>query len=148
MQDQTNSTNDSRKFQEVESNYSGKISHVPSQPARIPSPRSMLSRDKRLPLETWNPSGLQENVFANPRSTLESSQTHYQGIHPFTTPSAVGEVPTLISTGTPVARVEERIGNTIPMPTCARRPPTMNTFIPVDIPQRSMAGQERQQISP
>ena len=29
----------------------------------IQSSRSMLSRDKRLPLDTWNTSGLQENVF-------------------------------------------------------------------------------------
>ena len=29
----------------------------------IPSSRSLLSRDKRLPLDTCNQSGLQENVF-------------------------------------------------------------------------------------
>ena len=49
----------------------------PSQPARIPSPRSMLSCDIRLQPETWNPPGLQENVFANPRSTLLSLQIPY-----------------------------------------------------------------------
>ena len=54
MQDQINSMNDSGDFQEVESNYSGKLSHVSSQPAIIPSSRSMLSRDKRLPLNTWD----------------------------------------------------------------------------------------------
>ena len=58
-----NSMNDSGEFQEVESNHSGRLSHVPSQPEVIPSSRSMLSRDKRLPLDTWNQSGLQENVF-------------------------------------------------------------------------------------
>ena len=31
----------------------------------IPSSRSMLSHDKRLPLDTWNMSGLQENVFGD-----------------------------------------------------------------------------------
>ena len=71
LQERMNYLNDSGEFHEVESNYSGKCSHVPSQPAMIPSPRSMLSCDKRLQLETWNPSGLQENVLANPRSTLE-----------------------------------------------------------------------------
>ena len=98
--------NDSGEFQDVESNDSGKFSHVPSQPAGIPSPRSMLRCDKRLPLDTWNLSGLQENVFANPRSTLESSQTPHRGIHQFATPRATAEVPVLISTGALVAREE------------------------------------------
>ena len=63
MQEQMNSMSDSGDFQDVESNYSGRLSHVSSQPAVIPSSRSMLSRDKRLPLDTWNTPGLQENVF-------------------------------------------------------------------------------------
>ena len=48
MQEQMNSINDSGEFQEVESNYSGRLSYVSSQPAMTPSSRSMLSRDKRL----------------------------------------------------------------------------------------------------
>ena len=48
LQDRTNCLNDSEEFQEVESNKSGQCSHVPSRPARIPSPRSMLSCDKML----------------------------------------------------------------------------------------------------
>ena len=48
MQEQMNSMNDSGEFQEVESNYSERLSYVSSQPAMIPSSRSMLSRDKRL----------------------------------------------------------------------------------------------------
>ena len=39
------------------------LSHVSSQLEMIPSSRSLLSRDKRLPLDTWNRSGVQENVF-------------------------------------------------------------------------------------
>ena len=58
MQDQMNSTNDSGEFQEVESNYRERLSYVPSQLAIIPSSRSMLSRDKRLPLDTWNAFGV------------------------------------------------------------------------------------------
>ena len=92
IQEQMNSMNDSGEFQEVESNKSGTCSHVSSQLARIPSPRAMLSCDRRFPLDTWNRSGSQENVFANPRSTLESSQTPYRGIYQFATPSAAGEV--------------------------------------------------------
>ena len=53
----------------------------------------------------------------------------------------------LMSTGAPVAREEERIGSTFPMPTLAGRPSTMRSFSPVDISQSSMVGQQRQQIS-
>ena len=138
---------DSGEFHEAEPNYSGNCTHVPSQRARILSPRSMLSCDKRLQPETWIPSGLQENVFANPRSTLESLQIPYQGTHPFMTPNAAGKAPALISIGKPVAREDERIGSTIPMPTFARRPPTVSSFVPKVIPQSSTVGQQRQQIS-
>ena len=51
------------------------------------------------------------------------------------------------STGTPVARGEEQIGSTTTMPMSVRRPSTMNSFLPVGIPQNSMAGQQRQQIA-
>ena len=55
-----NSMNDSGEHQDVESNYSGRLSHVSSQPAMIQSSRALLSRDKRLPHDTWNQSGSQE----------------------------------------------------------------------------------------
>ena len=63
MQEQMNSMNDSGEFQEVESNHGGRLSLVPSQPGVIPSSSSMLTRDKRLPSDTWNAPGLQETVF-------------------------------------------------------------------------------------
>ena len=63
MQQQMNSVSDSGDFQDVESKFCGRLSHVSSQPVMIPSARSMLSRDKRLPHDTWNHSGLQEYVF-------------------------------------------------------------------------------------
>ena len=47
----------------------------------IPSSRSMLSRDKRLPLDKWNTWGLQENVFDNQFSTFDSHRDPHQGIH-------------------------------------------------------------------
>ena len=75
-----NSMSDSGDFQDVESNYSGRLCHVSSHPAIIPSSRSMLSRDKRLPLNTWNSSGLQENVFGNQFSTFDSPRDHPQRI--------------------------------------------------------------------
>ena len=63
MQEQMNSMSDSGEFQDVESNYGGRLSHVSSQPVMIPISHALLSRDKKLLLDTWNQSGLQENVF-------------------------------------------------------------------------------------
>ena len=40
--------NHSREFPEIDSICSGKISHVPSQPAVVPSLRSVLSRDRSI----------------------------------------------------------------------------------------------------
>ena len=57
LQDRVNCTSDSGEFQ-------WKKSHDPSQPAVIPGPRSMLSRDKRLPLGTWNLSEPRETFLA------------------------------------------------------------------------------------
>ena len=77
--DQMNSMNDSEEFKDVASNYSGRLSHVSSQPVMIPSSRALLSRDKRLPPDTWNQSGVQENVFGTQFSTFDSSRDHPQG---------------------------------------------------------------------
>ena len=75
MQEQMNSMNDSGEFQEVESNHSERLSYVSSHLAMIPSSRSMLSRDKLLPLDTWHTSGSQENVFGNQFSAFDSLRT-------------------------------------------------------------------------
>ena len=80
MQEQMSSISDSGEFQEAESNYSGTLSYVSRQLAMIPSSRSMLSRDNRLLHDTWNISGLQENVFGNQFSTFDSPRDHPQGI--------------------------------------------------------------------
>ena len=63
MQEQMNSMNSSGDCQDVQSNYSGRLPHVSTQLVMIPSSRSLLSRDKRVPLDTWNQSGLQEKRF-------------------------------------------------------------------------------------
>ena len=62
---------DSGECQDFGSNCSGKLSHVPSQPAVVPSPRSMLSRDRSMPLDTRNLSGTQGNAFGNPLSMFD-----------------------------------------------------------------------------
>ena len=59
-------------------------------------------------LDTWNLSASQGNVFGNPRPMFDSSQTSRRRIRHSTTPSATGAVPVQGSTGTLVARGEER----------------------------------------
>ena len=108
MQNQVNSVNDSGEFQEVETNYSGRWSYVSSQPAMIPSARSMLSRDKRLPLDTGNASGLQENVFGNQFSTFDSHRDHPQGIHSCATQRERGSVTLTTGTGTVFTRDDKK----------------------------------------
>ena len=100
MQEQTNSMNHSGEFQEVESNHSERLSYVSSQPAAIPSSRSMLSRDKRLPLDTWNALGLLENVFGHNLFTFGSLRNHHQGIRHSTTQGETGSVPQATRSGT------------------------------------------------
>ena len=100
MQEQTNSVNHSGDFQEVESNHSERLSHVPSQPSAIPSSRSMLSRDKRLPFDTLNAPGLQENVFGHQFSTFGSPRNPSQGIHDSTTQGETESVPQATGSGT------------------------------------------------
>ena len=62
--------NVSQEFQDIESICSGKLSPVPSQPAVVPSPRAVSSRDQSLRLFTWNLSGTQGNFFGNPLHVL------------------------------------------------------------------------------
>ena len=50
LKEQMNSVKSSGEFQDIESNCSGRLSHVSSQPETIPSSSALLSRDKRLPL--------------------------------------------------------------------------------------------------
>ena len=84
--------NDSGEFQDIESNYSDNFCHVPSQPAVVPSPPSVLSRDRSMPFDTWNVSETQGNFCGNPRSMFKSSKTPYQGILPSANPSATGAI--------------------------------------------------------
>ena len=72
--------NDSRGFQDVESICSGKLSHIPSQPAVVPSLCGMLSRDQNMPPDTGNFVSDAGNVFGKPRAMSDSAQIPSQGI--------------------------------------------------------------------
>ena len=65
---------------------------------------------------TWNMSGPQEHVCGDQFSTFDSSRNHCQGIHHSTTPGATRSVLVHLGTGTPVARDENRLWGTIPLP--------------------------------
>ena len=82
-----------------------------NRPAVVPSPRSVLSRDRRMPFDTWNLSETLGNVFGNSRSMFDSSQTPYQGILHSTNPSATSAITVQVGTGRLFARSEERIGS-------------------------------------
>ena len=91
---------------------------------------------------------LKHGIHLDCRNTLSQIHVRHLSHHKYLIkPSAAGEAPAFISTGRLVAREEERIGSTFPMPTFARRPPTMSSFILKDTPQSFMVGQQRQQVS-
>ena len=147
MQEPMNSMNDSRELQEVESNHSGRSSYVPSQTAMILSSRSTLSRDKRLPCDTWNLSQPQGNVFSDQFSTFDSSKNHHQGIHHCETPRETGSVPVQLIQGLLSQEMTIELGAQFPMPTFARWSSTMSSLLPVENSQTSVVGQQRQQVS-
>ena len=107
----------------------------------------MLSRDERLPFDTWNAPGVQENVFGNQFYTLGSQQSSSQGIHHGETRRETASVPRAMGTETSFARDDEQNKGRIPMPTFAGRPSTVSSLIPADIPQNPTVEQQRQQIS-
>ena len=122
LQERVNLTNDSREFQDVESVCSGRLSHVPRQPAIVPSPRGVLSRDQSLRPDTWNLLGTSGNVFDSPLAPIDSVSTPFRGmLHSWNLNATDGDL-VRPSTGRPVARSEEQNRNTAPTPRFARRP--------------------------
>ena len=100
LQDQVKFMNDSREFQDVESVRSGRFSRVPSQPAVLPSPRGLRSRDPSLRHDLWNPHGFSGNVLAGPSA---SASTSYTGVlNPFAS-DATENILVLTGTRRPVA---------------------------------------------
>ena len=89
LQNEINCMNDSRDFQDAESERSGN-SHVTSQPAFFPhfrDPGGMLCRSVRMPSrndkppDIWNSQGISGNVFVNPRASF--SAPHPQESNPW-----------------------------------------------------------------
>ena len=80
LQKRINHMKDSREIQDVESICSGKLSHVPTQPATVPSLSAMMGRDQSLRSDTWNLLGTSGNVFGSPRAVIDSTSTPHQGM--------------------------------------------------------------------
>ena len=124
LQEQMNSMNSSGEFQDIESNYSGRLSHVSSQLEMIPSSRALVSGDKRLPLDTWKQSGVQENVFGNQFSTFDSPRDAAQRISSDKVQRNREAVPLELQLEVKTSLTSEDGQNcgTIPMPMFASRP--------------------------
>ena len=135
MQEQMNSMNDSGDVQDVESNDSGRLSHVSSQLVMIPSSRALLSRDKRLPLDTWSQFGFQENVFGNLCSACDSPRDHPRRIQSDDVHRNREAVPEAERTKASHTSEDRQNQGTIPMPTFAPRPWTTSSTMPVEKPQ-------------
>ena len=123
LQERMNCMNDSREFQDVESICSGKLSHVPSQPAVVPSPRSLF-RHK----ETFLASMSSDRFITD---TLSRNSSFHESKCCWWKPK---------STGRFVAKGEEQIGSTVPIPSFARMPSTIVLFLPAEVPHNSLAG--------
>ena len=117
LQEQMNSMNVSAEFQDIESNYCGRLSHFSCQTEMIPCSRALLGRDKRLPLDTWNQSGVQENVFENQFSTFHSLRDFPQRISSDNVQRNRESIPQQPKGKTSLTREEVQNYGTIPMPT-------------------------------
>ena len=120
---------DSGEIQEVESNYSGRLSFVSGQFAMVPSSRSMLSRDKRLPLDTWNIIlDCRKTFFGNQFSTFDPPRDHNSLLR-ITKRTRISSTRGIDFS----QEMTNKIEAPIPMPIFAgRRPSTMNSFISVE----------------
>ena len=113
----------------------------------IPSFRSLLSRDKILPLDTWSQSGVQANEFGFQFSTFDSPREFPQRISSDDVQrnreGALGDP----KIKTSLTSEDGPTYGAIPVPMFASRPLTTSSKHPVDIPQNYVVGQQRQQMS-
>ena len=147
MQEQTNSMKSSGEFQDIESNYSGRLSHVSGQPEMIPNSRALLSRDKRLPLDIRNQSKVQGTVLGNHFLTFDSLRDFTQRISSGDVQkkreAALGD----LKVKTNLRSEDGQNHGAFPMPMFASRPLSTNSKHLVDIPQNYVVGQQRRQMS-
>ena len=136
-----------RKFQAVESICSGGLSHVPSQPAVVPSLRGVLSRNQSLRNDIRNSLATSGDVFVNPSAPVNSVSTSHRVKHPWNL-DATFRNPVQSSTGRPVDRSEEQNRDTIPTLRFAMTSSARNSLFPVEggYPQNYVVDQQKTQI--
>ena len=103
------SMSDSKEFQNTNRFAVVKLSHDPSQPPVVPSPRSMLSREHSPRSDTWNLSGTEGNVFGSPQTIIDSSQTPSQEILHSLSQSATGGNPRAEEKGNLLRKVKNEL---------------------------------------
>ena len=135
--------NVSSEFQDLESICNRKLSHVPSKPTIVPSLCGMLSRESLRPGNMEFAWYIGKRFWQSTCSNQFVIDSFSRKLHSWNT-SAFGGNSVRDSTGTPVARSEERNRETIPTP---RK--TINSLFPAEgtFPQNYVAGQQRLQIS-
>ena len=163
MQEQMNSMIDSGEFQELESNHSGRLSYVPSQPAGIPITvgdcltfpvSQQVFHVHVLCLAATNACLLIHGINLNYRETflaihvLCSIHHRHHVKEFFTLRHQVLQVrfQCMEVQGHLTQEVKNEFGSTIPMPMSARRPSTLSLLFPVDNPQNSMVTKKRAKI--
>ena len=78
LQDKVKSLNDAKEFYDPETASSSALSHFPSQPTSVPSPRGMISRDSCLQPDTRNSLGASGHVFQGPLAREEPSSAFFE----------------------------------------------------------------------
>ena len=86
-------------------------------------------------------------VFGHQFSTFDSHRDRHQGNHNCAPQRGRGSVQQATGSGTLFARDDEQNRDTIPMPTFEGRLSTVSATIPVEFPQNSLVGPQKQQIS-
>ena len=120
LQNEVNCMHDSKDFKDAESVRNG-LSHVPSQPALLPSfrdPGEMPSR-KEKPPDFWDTHSFSGNVFVNPPAS--SSSPYPGGFNPW--------IPNVMEHISPHATSERQNPDTALDPRCQSGPSARNSFI-------------------
>ena len=122
-----------------------KISHVPNQPAVVPSLCGMLTRDQSLRSDTCKLLGTSGNVSGSPRAVSRLVINSLSRNASLWNQSATDENPVRDGTGKRVARSDQRSRETIATPRFARKPSTMKSFFQPEgsHPQKHVADQQR-----
>ena len=135
-------SNDSKEFQGKESTCIGKLSHVPSQPAVVLSPPAI----RALRFDTWNLSGTQGNFFGQYTCSnrfITDTLSRNSSLMESKCYRKQRENSVRDSTGRPLAKSEAQNRGTIPLPSFARRPSTMNSCFLAEGPRNCTADQQK-----